>query len=825
MDGGNYTPGKLASNAYAEAEAVPAHKHRAVFIELASKLEPLRDKAIRKKGPVEDRMLNALSQYHGWGGSKLTNTKNKALDSKNDKDGPPVIHITRQITDQITSKIINMLLPSNERGWSIEPTPVPELLDVIREELKSRPSALEPEMVEPAPDGAMGNPLDAADPQADGMGGMGYQMDGQMAPMDQMGGQPMPEPEPEPTPAMIAQRELDEAEKRAKAMQRLMDDQLAETKFAKLGRSIIKSACKIGTGILHGPVMTGKTKVKYVRKVTRDELGNDVSVWVKEISEDSTANFQEIDPFSFYPEPVESLEVAEYAWVYESMSPSRVNRLKKWPGFEAEQIDALLASKPDQGLLKETLSKRANAEGQTLDHKGNYAVWRYFGPLPNSVLTILGHDTPATGDEDDMSHETMCEVWLSQGIVIKVKISPQEEAERLPFYAMCFEESDTSIFGYGIPDQLEDSQVVIDASWNMVLHNAAVSSGPLIIRKKGALVPMDGDNNISGGLKQFEVDSTEMDERFTMDRVIKVINIDARTDQLMQINERAIENAQRETNFPNLAQGEPTESVTTTSGLAMLMNSQTAPQRTIAQYWDDEVMIPALEELYDFNMIYHPSDDVKGDFNITAYGATRLVNKDMQAQHLQVIAGLSDNPRFTAFSKDYNLWKEILKTAELDSDRLSITEDEYDQLQNSPPDPMNEATVRELNAKAAKFEAEAEQIKANLSRSGEPEQMTESDRIRWAELELKERTRVSELQMEEMELEQAELRAVAANEIEMAKMAERRQERLENARLQQSLKVHEIDSRQTLEGAKIALQVRNERNRERNMDKGFDSYG
>lgn len=815
MDGGNHTPQKLSRSAYASAEALPAHEHRDIFIELAARLEPLRDKAIKDKKSVEDRMLRSLTQYHGRKGAALSNTKNKPINERGDKNGPPVIHVTRQITDQITAKITNMLLPSNERAWEIEPTPVPELLEIIKQELLDKAEQQQQPPEQPPMEGMEGMPM-----EGDPMQGMQDPMQGQM--QDPMAGQPPPV---EDTPAMAAQRILDEAEKRAKAMQRLMDDQMAETKFQKLGRSVIKSACKIGTGILHGPVMTGKTKVKYTKVTGTDEMGNPISEWTKEISDDNTANFQEIDPFSFYPEPVASLDVAEYAWVYEPMSPTRVNRLKRWPGFEEQQINALLAAKPDQGLLKESLSRRADAEGQKLDHEGNYAMWRYFGPIPNSVLALLGHEVPEDNEEDSLSHETMCEVWLSQGIVVKVKMSPLEEAERLPFYAMCFEESETSIFGYGIPDQLEDSQVVIDASWNMVLHNAAISSGPLIIRKKGALIPMDQNNSIDGGLKQFEVDSTEMDERFTMDRVIKVINIEARTDQLLMINERAIENAQRETNFPNLAQGEPTEAVTTTSGLAMLMNSQTAPQRTVAQYWDDEVMIPALEELYDFNMIYHPDDNVKGDFNIKAYGATRLVNKDMQAQHLQVIAGLSDNPRFTPFCKDYNLWKEVLKSAELDSDRLSITDDEFEQLQQAPPDPMQEATARELNARAAKMEAETEEIRNRMGGEGQEKPQTERERIMWAELELKERTRVSELRMEEMELEQAELRAVAANEIEMTKIAERRAERQADHQLQESLKVHEIRSKETLEGAKVALQVRNERNREKNMDKGFDSYG
>lgn len=775
---------------YAQAEGVPAHEHRDIFIDLATRLEPLRDQAIIAKGPVEDRMIRSLQQYNGWSDATLAETKNKPLDGARDTDEPPVIHLTRQITDQITAKVINMLLPSNERGWEIEPTPVPELMFALKDE---RPLMQQP-VLDP-----MGNEMPAE-------------------PVTDEAGQPM-------TVKDQAQLIKDEADKRAKGMQREMDDQLTEAKFPKLGRRVIKSGFKVGSGFVHGPVMTGKTRIKREKVEGQDEYGNTFSEWTKTVIEDTAADYQFVDPFAFYPEPVESLELAEWAWLWESMSPTRIERLKAWPGFIAEQIDVLLKLDPDHGALKGNLKKRADAEGNTPVSDKNYSMWRYFGPVPNATLEMLGElDESDVGDDDDLSHTTMAEVWMSQGIVIKVKITPMEEATRLPFYGFCYEESETSIFGYGIPDHVRDSQVVIDASWHMILHNAAISSGPIILRLAGAIRPLDGDNNIDGGLKQFEVDSTEMPggvDNFSMDNAFKLIQIDARTDALMQILEKAIELAQLETNYPALAQGQPTEAVTTTSGLAMLDNAQTAPQRTIAQRWDDDIVIPALEELYDWNMIYNPDDDIKGDYKIVAHGATRLVNKDMQAQHLQVISALFDNPRYAGMGKDYGIMRAILKTAELDAEQLMISEDDFKALQEAPPSPAEEAELALLQAKARREAAEAMKIENEIMN---PEQgMSIDQEIRMEELALKERGQVRDLQRAEMELRSAELRAVSAGELEMYQLQATQEARDKDRDLQASLKLREISSKEMLDGINARIALQREQNRQKNMNMGFDS--
>lgn len=784
------SPIENVRSAYAQADGVAAHEHRDLFIDLAARLEPLREKAIEKKRPAEDRMLRNLQQYNGWSDTMLADAKNKPVGERGDKEQPPVIHITRQITDQINAKITNMLLPTNERGWEIEPTPVPELQQALKSDAVM--------MKEPVLD-AMGRPM-PAEPVTD----------------DQ--GEPL-------TEADLAQQELDEADKRAKRMQTEMDDQLTEAKFSKHGRALLKNGNKIGTGVIHGPVMTGKTRIQRKKVTGLDENGCEVCEWMKERIDETVPDYQNIDPFAFYPEPVESIEIAEWAWLWESMSKTRVERLKKWPGFISEQIDTLLALDPDHGKLKSSLKKRADAEGTKVEIDNHYSIWRYFGPVPNSTLIRLGEmDAPEDLDEESLSRTTMAEVWLSQGIILKVKLSPMEEADRLPFYTYSYEESDTSIFGYGVPDHVRDSQVVIDASWRMVLHNAAISSGPIIIRVAGALRPLDDDNNIDGGLKQFEVDSSEMpggSENFKLDNAFKVINIEPRSDQLMAILDRCIELAQMESNYPVLAQGAPTEAVTTTSGLAMLDNAQTAPQRTIAQRWDDGVMIPSLEELYDWNMTFHDDDSIKGDYNIVAHGATRLVNKDMQAQHLQVIAGLSDNPRFQGMFKDYNLAKAIVKAAEVDADQLMYTEDEYKS--NMPgPSPMEEAELAKTEAEARWRTAEAMKIENELAN---PDQgMTIDQEIRMEELRLKERGQVRELQKAEMELRSAELKAVAAGELEMEKLRQTQAERNADRDLQESLKIREISSKEMLEGMKARMQLQREANRDRNLDKGFDSF-
>ena len=89
-------------------------------------LEKKRDTAIQDRAEVESRWLRDLQQFEGNTLDRVTkgDSNYRSAVSK----APPVVHLTRTRTLSIAARIINMLVPSNERSWNAEPTPVPELV-------------------------------------------------------------------------------------------------------------------------------------------------------------------------------------------------------------------------------------------------------------------------------------------------------------------------------------------------------------------------------------------------------------------------------------------------------------------------------------------------------------------------------------------------------------------------------------------------------------------------------------------------------------------------------------------------------------------------
>ena len=410
----------------------------AVYAGIGAALEEKKAKAIAAKQSVERRMLRDLSQYNGDGlHSNMRETKNKPLDGRDSQDTPPSIHLTRTRTDAVASKIINMLVPSNERAWSLGPTPRPEMTDMAMD----KGPAMQ----------------DTGEPVAD----------------DQ--GQVVPAKE-------LAYRIQQAADKKATAMQSGIDDQLKECHMSAKARRGIHTACKVGTAIFAGPVMTGKIAV--IREAVMDQMTGQ-EIWDKKIVEDTTPGIELVDPFNFYPQPgSETIDSCEYAFEHQYMNRTEVRNLSKLPDFDPEKIKILLDQEVDHGALRPNQAVRQGLDGETIKHKDRYSIWKYVGPLSAKDLEAIG--VYEMNDDEDADTSKMCEAWQSQGIVLKVKLSPMEETSRLPYYVFNYKRSDQSLWGYGVPYECQDSARVVDSTWHIALHNSALSSGPQVVIRSAA---------------------------------------------------------------------------------------------------------------------------------------------------------------------------------------------------------------------------------------------------------------------------------------------------------------------------------------------------
>lgn len=803
-----------------------------VVTQVVQVLESKRDEAVQSRSEVEARWLRDLEQYEG-------NTIDRLVKGDTDfktasKKAPPVIHLTRTRTLSIAARIINMLVPSNEHSWNMEATPDP----VFQQQLGDNQPVTNPmtgqiaqvpmspeEIAAQQPQGPPMGPQPV--PQGQSVGAMAvpqqmppeqHQMpDGSMMPGAQH--QPMdpqqdmqdqgmaPETSPQAmqgqamrpvTRADLAMMEVEEAEERSNKMREVMRDQLGECRFNAEQRRMIIDGCKIGTGVLEGPVVGGS-----YRKL-RQKLGDQ---WLTQMTEESMPEYKSVDPWNFYPMPCEHITRCEGVFIDKPMTRRELQELKLLPNFNLEAIDEILKEKPEHGeAYLNSMTARASVTGEILPLDKRYSVWKFTGSLTREEMEQVGIDL----DEQLDVIDPIIEAWFCNTRLIKIKRHPLEGAYRLPYYVWNYEENETSLFGYGVPYFMRDSDRVIQSTWHLILHNAAQSAGSQIVRKKGAVESADETEEITGGTKQWYFTDPEL----TVNDVFGLFNIPSNIDALTEVHERARQNADEELAFPLLAQGEPTEAVPTASGVAMLMNASNVVQRRIAQSFDDEVIEPAITALYDYNMTYHQDDEIKGDMTIKPLGASKLVVKDMQAQHLLLIADITNSERFAPWMKDNKLLQAILRAAEVDSDDYMYTEEEMSE--KSQPSEMDTLQLELVKAEIGEKQATA------ASKMASPDGgLTEND---MAEIQLSYDKLETELRIAQMKMQQAAMEIAKTETITMAEL-EAKFQMSERAK-ETTIMIEQIRDRreQLIEGYMARLKTEEHAMKKANMQRGFDTF-
>jgi hypothetical protein len=303
-------------------------------------------------------------------------------------------------------------------------------------------------------------------------------------------------------------------------------------------------------------------------------------------------------------------------------------------------------------------------------------------------------------------------VWFCQGIVLKAALLPCEH-ERLPYHVFNFEEDPEDIFGYGVPYILRDDQKSRDIVWQAYMLNAIMSSAPQIGVRKGALVPM-GPNSRAIDLSctkpktwGFNDDVADIRAAF---QVFLIPNV---TKELQAVLEQIGDNANQHTMLPEIAQGEPTNAVPTARGLSMLMNASNIVQRRLAKAWDDNVTVPMLQSFYEYNMVYGP-DEVKGDFDVLPKGVSHLLVKDVQANNfLMALEIFGNSSLMQPWMKEEEWVKQAVEVMELDARRLLKTPEEVEELKQQQAEQASQAPDPEtLKAQAAIQHAEARSMEA-----------------------------------------------------------------------------------------------------------------
>lgn len=705
----------------------------------ASRLSKLCHEQVAKRSQIEQRWLEDLRQYHGEYSADEASRLARA------KGSEVYVNITRNKTNAAEARLQDMLFPTDDRNFAIQPTPVPEL-DALAERSPQSPD----------------------------------------------------------DPAIYAREQVALAKKSAELMQEEIDDQLVESRYQIKARDVIHDACQLGTSVIKGPIIIGRTKKRW------DVMPDGMSVL--QVVEALEPTVERIDPWDFFPDmSARTIEEAEFVFERRRMSKKQLREMAKLPGVLVSQVRELVkASAKSTHIARDFIDDIRNITGINTVGEGNkYEIWEYHGPISKSELVDALYMQEGGIDEtdvDELDDEVDAVVFFSGEKVIKVAVNPMETNDR-PFAVFNWEKDESSIFGFGVPYLMRNPQRVINASWRMMMDNAGLAVADQLVVNKELLSPADGSWEMTPKKVWYLRDKTRsVGEAFasfsTPSHQVDLANIFSMARQL----------ADEETNLPLIAQGEMAPHVTkTSSGMAMLMNSSNIVLRKAVKNWDDDVTRPLITRFYDWNMQFSDNPAVKGDFAIEARGSSALLVREKQQENLMIYANISaQNPELFKRRDWAGLDQEIAKSLEVPYELITKPQAEIAEMEEQEmamaeaPNPEMEVAQFEMQMKQAQFQLEQQKLQVEAQ-------------IKANQFQLKEMEMQMDQQMKQAEMAQEERIKVA----EIAAKAEMTERQLQ-ARM--AIDSEKNRTNRDKAAADTNIKLTTAQLRAQNLEKGFDSY-
>lgn len=574
------------------------------------------------------------------------------------------IGMTRQKTNAAEARVADILLPTDDRNWGIQPTPEPYLAGMTM----TNEMAIDPRTGQPIIDPKTGQPLRKKE---------------------------------------VARAVMEMARKKAQAMQNEIYDQLIECDYNGELRKVIHDAARLGTGVVKGPIVMNRTRKAW--QPYTDAMGQ--TVYQVDIVQELNPASMRVDPRNVWPDPGCGENIHDGKGIYERqrLTAKQVRDLVKQPGYMKEQIRKVL----EEGPKKSATFQELRDEDQRDLARDTYELWEYWGEVDHEDLEAAGVEV---GEKDELRAVNACVVMIND-TVVKAFLNPLDDGQ-LPFDFYVWEKVSGSCWGYGVPYLMRAQQKVLNAAWRQMMDNAGVSSGPQIVMNPNVISPADKQWQLSSRKIWFATD--DMDD---VRKAFATFEFDSHQAELAGIIKMATELADAETGVPVIMQGEKGAAPDTVGGMQMLMNSANVVLRRLVKQFDDMVTRPHIRRYYDYNMMYNEDEEVKGDFQIDARGSSALLTRDIQNQAFLNLLAAGMNPVYGMYLDTQKLFEKALQAQHVDPAEVFKSPEEIERIkeqqaqaaqQQQPPDPRIAAAQIRAQSDIARVQAQNQGDMAEL---------------------------------------------------------------------------------------------------------------
>lgn len=471
-------------------------------------------------------------------------------------------------------------------------------------------------------------------------------------------------------------------------MEKEIAAQLDACSYPSEARRALEDRVIYGSGILKGPVNTGKRTVQYIKEG---------ETWVAKTVTDYTPDIEHVSVWRFYPD----LSVVEFAdsesdIETHSMSPIELSLYKDHPGFEGDVIREILRDDntsphiSNEQLVK--LKEDVWHQNPYLFKKKKYVVLEYHGPITYDELTALGIEPTYETD----TSEFYGEVWVCAGRVIRMELENIEGFYETPYAMAIWKRDPGSVFGFGHPLLLADPQRVITQAWHMILDNAALTSGPQVAMYKKYVQPVDGDWTLVPNKVWHLTDpSKSVQDAIQFFTPTNVIG------NIMPVLQLAQQFADTESATTETAAGlSSPQNTDSATGQLLMQHASTTLLDFQSEEWDDEVTEKVIRRMYAWNMQYNDKPEIKGNYVIDVKSSSEYKNKQMYIRDLERLSmEVQQNPALADVIDVGALTRSRLAAMHIPDNRIVRSPEEAAQIaeqRQQQPDPaMLELQLKE----------------------------------------------------------------------------------------------------------------------------------
>ena len=447
--------------------------------------------------------------------------------------------------------------------------------------------------------------------------------------------------------------EISPAQRAARRMEKLIHDQIDESKGSSEIRNALLESSLLGTGIVKGPFNYNKKLHKWETDEDGERTYNPLEVRVPRI--------EFVSCWDFYPDPAAtSIEECEYVIHRHKLNKSQLRQLRNMPYFDEDairnciQMGANYEEKSFESQLKD--DARSDEEYQT-----NFEVFEYWGIMDAEYAREVGIEID--DDIDDLD-EVQINAWVCGNSLLRAVINPFTPY-RLPYHAFPYERNPYNFFGIGVAENMDDSQQIMNGHARMAVDNLAMA---------GSLV-FDVDESALVGGQSMEIYPGKIFRRQAgmPGQAIHGLKFPNTAPENMMMFDKFRQLADEQTGIPSYSHGQTgVQSMTrTASGMSMLLGASSLNIKTVVKNLDDFLLRPLGEAFFQWNMQFFEGGlDVKGDLEVKATGTNSLMQKEVRSQRLTTFLQTVQNPAVAPFVKISKLISELAYSLDLDPDEI-----------------------------------------------------------------------------------------------------------------------------------------------------------